>query len=195
MGSATMPTTVATGILKPRRQGTPPICLGSTVIRRNLITTTSSNCGQNASSVPTARQVGTALLELFRYDSARISSSGPRRWPWATDRRRQLTPGRGVLLRARLLQYLGPRGDVTSPRCALRSKSISVRDCPMPLPMLYAKWDLVVHEGLVVREFQEIQQARDLQLLPKRLRVDADAHRTQFVTPPGGCGSSLVDCS
>src|SRR5712691_3564707 len=35
--SATIPTTVATGMRSPRMQGTPPICLGSTVIRVNFI--------------------------------------------------------------------------------------------------------------------------------------------------------------
>jgi hypothetical protein len=37
MSSATMPTTLATGMRKPRRQGTPPICRGSTVMRVKLM--------------------------------------------------------------------------------------------------------------------------------------------------------------
>src|SRR3989441_953252 len=39
---ATMPTTVATGMRSRRKHGTPPICRGSTVIRRNSIALTSS---------------------------------------------------------------------------------------------------------------------------------------------------------
>src|SRR4051812_35016702 len=35
--SAVMLTTVATGIRKPRRQGTPPVCAGLTVIRVNFM--------------------------------------------------------------------------------------------------------------------------------------------------------------
>src|SRR5262249_51161279 len=37
MPSATIPTTVATGMRNPRMQGTPPICLAFVVIRVNLM--------------------------------------------------------------------------------------------------------------------------------------------------------------
>lgn len=37
--SATIPTTVATGIRRPRMQGTPPCILGSVVIRSNVMAT------------------------------------------------------------------------------------------------------------------------------------------------------------
>src|SRR6266481_10046021 len=48
MPSATMPTTVATGMRRLRIQGTPPICRGSTVIRVNFITT-SARCSRHRS--------------------------------------------------------------------------------------------------------------------------------------------------
>jgi hypothetical protein len=52
--SATIPTTVATGTRKPRMQGTPPICFGSTLIRVNFMSISRLDPASVPSGRPTA---------------------------------------------------------------------------------------------------------------------------------------------
>ena len=72
---------------------------------------------------------------------------------------------------------------LTSPRCALRSRSIRVRDCPMPPPI-----DSGIRSsknGAVVGQLQEVSLLAEFQLLLQGFLGDADAHGAQFVAALG----------
>src|SRR5271163_1645439 len=60
MPSATMPTTVATGIRRLRMQSAPPICPGSTVIRVNLIPTSVRGPSHHIMSATLRNRIGWA---------------------------------------------------------------------------------------------------------------------------------------
>src|ERR1700758_850390 len=64
MPSATIPTTVATGIRSPRMQGTPSIWPGSTVIRSNLINKAYPPTAGVSPTIPTAGFGKNRSLEL-----------------------------------------------------------------------------------------------------------------------------------
>ena len=72
---------------------------------------------------------------------------------------------------------------LTSPRWAVRSRSIIVRDWPIPPPI--ESGIAVLEDRPVVRQLEEVELARELELRPQRLLRDADAHRRQLVPPPG----------
>ena len=81
------------------------------------------------------------------------------------------------------LSASGQTETLTSPRCALRSSSIMVRDWPIPEPI--AARHLAAQDRPVVGQLDELRLPRELELPAEARRVDADAAGHQLVPPAG----------